>query len=48
MFIAKGFILFIGGFHITIKKKLIEKSLDATMYNVRKSEARNAVRDNDE
>jgi phosphatidylglycerophosphate synthase len=35
--VIKGFILFAGGLYIAIKKDSIEKSLDATMYNIKKS-----------
>jgi phosphatidylglycerophosphate synthase len=33
-FIIKGFISFVGDYYITIKKDWIEKSLDATLYNI--------------
>ena len=41
--VIKGFILFVGGYYITIKKGWVEKSLDAVIYNMR-----NAVKGDDE
>jgi hypothetical protein len=42
-FVIKGFISFVGGYYITIKKDWVEKSLDAVIYNMR-----NAVKGDDE
>lgn len=42
-FVIKGFISFVGGYYITIKKGWVEKSLDAVIYNMR-----NAVKGDDE
>lgn len=37
VFVVKGFISFVGGYYVTIKKDWIEKSLDATLYNIKNS-----------
>lgn len=42
-FVIKGFISFVGGYYITIKKGWVEKSVDATIYNIRST-----IKDNDE
>jgi len=42
-FVIKGFISFVGGYYITIKKGWVEKSVDAVIYNMR-----NAVKGDDE
>ncbi len=36
-FVIKGFISFAGGYYVTIKKDWVEKSLDATLYNIKNS-----------
>ena len=35
--VIKGFISFVGGYYITIKKGWVEKSVDATLYNIKNS-----------
>ena len=42
-FVIKGFISFVGGYYITIKKCWVEKSVDAVIYNMR-----NALKGDDE
>lgn len=41
--VIKGFISFVGGYYITIKKGWVEKSVDAVIYNIRST-----IKDNDE